>query len=154
MATRSKLKSAKAPSASPRRNVGRARQPQTAQPWFPIALFGLFAVGCAADYSRKQVPKKKPSYMSFQVDPTSALWAPAHQAASEWSAALQRSVTATADGEIPIFRVSGDCMPAPPDALPGQFYSACSKGVRTPDARIEVSEQTQPSRLLMAMRHE
>jgi len=86
--------------------------------------------------------------MSFQVDPESPLWAPARSAAEEWSKATGRAITASEDGDVPIFFVSDlvdeDC--GGPNAM------ACS--YRGDDARIEVLESVPERHLPVLLLHE
>lgn len=79
-------------------------------PWFPIALFGLFAVGCAAEARRRSdnevasLPAQLRS-LSFQVDADSELYEDARIAARTWSEATGLTITVTPDGETPILLV-------------------------------------------------
>lgn len=93
----------------------------------------------------------KPASMHFQVDPASVLFAPAQAAAADWSAALGRDVTASADGDVPILRVEGNCSDSDASRY---FVVACAKDIRTPDARIEVSSDTAVWELYTALKHE
>ncbi len=101
-ATSGRARAGTTPAGSPKRKVSRARQPQPAGAagWFPIALFGLFAVGCAANWGTWQ---RKRRSLSFQCSPDSPLYEPARRAAETWSAAIGRPVTVTPDGVYPIF---------------------------------------------------
>ena len=84
------------------RSVLRGPKPRHADAagWFPIAVFGLLAVGCVADWRSRQ---KKRRSISFQASEDSPLYAPAKRAAEAWSAAIGRPVTVTSDGVYPIF---------------------------------------------------
>ena len=93
----------------------------------------------------------KPDSMSFQVDPASELFEPARAAAADWSTALGRNVTVSADGEIPIFRVDGNCSD---DTSSAYYVVACAKGIGTGSGWIEVSAHTASWELYTALKHE
>jgi hypothetical protein len=119
-------------------------------------VVALFVVGCAADAKRRTavVLPRKPRSMSFQADPESDIYDVAKVAADKWSAALGRSITVTPDGDIPIFRVVGDCNPPPEGAPENSYVGACAKGIRSPDARIEITERAPNEYLLGDLLHE
>lgn len=79
-------------------------------PWFPIAVLGLFAVGCAAEARRRGSEEASPlppklRTLRFQVDDDSELHEDARIAARTWSKATGLDVTATPDGDTPILLV-------------------------------------------------
>ena len=90
-------------------------------PWFPIALFGLFAVGCFASRSSpssssSSTERKRTLSFSFQVDGDGELYPLAKTAADYWSKKTGATITVTPDGEIPILLVeqlSSDCGESP-----------------------------------------
>lgn len=120
----------------------------SSSPRIVFTLLALFAVGCVVD-ARRQGPGTVnwASSLSFQVDPTSPLFAPAQQAAAEWSKAIGRPVSVSADGAIPIFFVSK----LDPDAC-GPTAMGC--GYNGKDARIEVLESTPAKALKPLLLHE
>ena len=129
---------------------------------FRLAALAALALACssaapeaspAAEAQPLAPAPAKPDSMRFQVDPSSELYEPARAAAADWSAALGRSVTVGADGEIPIFRVDGNCSDEPSSAG-AYFVVACAKDIRTADARIEVSSLAASWELYTAMKHE
>ena len=144
------------PAGSPRRKVSRERKPQAGgtAPWFPIALFGLFAIGCVASSGKK--PRRR--YVSFQVDADSPLYEVATDAASQWTAALGLPILVSPDGEIPIFvTASPSCPPPSVEPKPGDQLGGCAMDVGTPHQRIEVSATVEkekwPTLLLHEMGH-
>lgn len=94
---------------------------------WPFFVIALFATGCAFGASKRSKRKS----LSFQVDPTSDLFEPATQAAAAWSAAIGRSITVSADGDIPIFYVE-----KLDDAACGPNAYGCGYG--NDEARIEI----------------
>ena len=137
---------------------GASRKPRAASPssapWFPIALFGLFAIGCVASSGKK--PRRR--YVSFQVDADSPLYEVATDAASQWTAALGLPVLVSPDGEIPIFiTASPSCPPPSIEPKPGDQLGGCAMDVGTPHQRIEVSATVEkekwPTLLLHEMGH-
>lgn len=105
----------------------------------------LFLVGCASEFK----PRKS---VSFQCDVDSKLWQPATQAAALWSAALDRPITVTADGDIPMFFVPELNKEQCKGANPG----GCAVDILKPDARIEILEDSYPDlqSLIIVIMHE
>ena len=120
-----------------------ARGVRNETPWFPIALLGLFAVGCMADWSWQ----KKRRSLSFQVAEDSPLYEPARRAAEKWSSLIGRPITVTADGVY----LSDD-----PECWDGvELSTACSHITSDEgDGYIAVLTDTDPSDYYNAILHE
>lgn len=130
----------------PSRRTSAKRAPSRASetPWFPIAVLGLFAVGCLARASGP-TPKKTLRSFSFQVDGDSELYPYAKTAAEYWSNETGATITVTPDGEVPILLVDQ----LSPECVPHAELLGCSSIGETPsEGWIEISSHLDP-----ALRH-
>lgn len=102
--------------------------------------------------------RRKKNSFSFQVDTNSELFAPAMEAAANWTRALHIPITVSADGEIPIFLTPNPECPLPEEYKgTGKVVMGCTMDVDKPGARIEMNVanlKVAPGVMLVNIMHE